>query len=346
MYRSGSYTAFYDKCSAVRALRVYLRPRFSLHRTENDTCDHSNVAATAIWSEDIRDIILQKFLHQAHVFFDDAFRCMHGCEKRCKHDENETQINDYVMSLIETVRESVERLNIRGSPPMKYPAPYGGRLEWTLPGQTNLIVHLKDKNKIRHRKRWSQVMYMYYLLGYHLMDRPISRDRKEVIAENTYLLTLDGDIDFRPSAVKVLVDLMKRDKDLGAACGRIHPIGTGNQFYQYFKKMKRSSVGSQIYFFEIGPMVWFQKFEYAIGHWLQKSTEHTIGSVLCSPGCFSLFRAKALMEHNVMRKYAVRSTEPRHYVQYDQGEDRWLCTLILQVGYRVSAHFSICYVLF
>ena len=36
MYRSGSDTGFYDKCSAVRALRVYLQPRFSLHRTEND----------------------------------------------------------------------------------------------------------------------------------------------------------------------------------------------------------------------------------------------------------------------------------------------------------------------
>ena len=36
MYRSGSDIGFYDKCSAVRALRLYLRPRFSLHRTEND----------------------------------------------------------------------------------------------------------------------------------------------------------------------------------------------------------------------------------------------------------------------------------------------------------------------
>lgn len=31
-----------------------------------------------------------------------------------------------------------------------------------------------------------------------------------------------------------------------------------------------------------------------------------------------------------------RSDEARHYVQYDQGEDRWLCTLILQRGYRVE----------
>ena len=83
-------------------------------------------------------------------------------------------------------------------------------------------------------------------------------------------------------------------------------------------------------------MVWYQKFEYAIGHWFQKATEHVIGCVLCSPGCFSLFRGKALLDDNIMAKYTTESSEPRHYVQYDQGEDRWLCTLILQQGYRVE----------
>ncbi|XP_077266007.1 chitin synthase chs-2 isoform X4 [Temnothorax americanus] len=248
---------------------------------------------------------------ETHIFFDDAFCCMHGCVDLCTHDENETQVNQYVITLVETVQKNVENLCMRSLPPTKYPTPYGGRLVWTLPGKTKLVVHLKDKNKIRHRKRWSQVMYMYYLLGYRLMGLPIDIDRKETIAENTYILTLDGDIDFRPAAVKVLVDLMKKDRDLGAACGRIHPVG-------------------------VGPMVWFQKFEYAIGHWLQKSTEHTIGCVLCSPGCFSLFRAKALKQPNVMAKYATKSTEARHYIQYDQGEDRWLCTLLLQVGSRVE----------
>jgi hypothetical protein len=71
--------------------------------------------------------------------------------------------------------------------------------------------------------------------------------------------------------------------------------------------------------FAAGPMVWYQMFEYAIGHWLQKATEHMIGCVLCSPGCFSLFRGKALMDDNVMRKYTTASKEARHYVQYDQG---------------------------
>lgn len=77
-----------------------------------------------------------------------------------------------------------------------------------------------------------QVMYMYYLLGHRLMELPISVERKEVMAENTYLLTLDGDIDFQPHAVRLLIDLMKKNRNLGAACGRIHPIGSGNNPYR------------------------------------------------------------------------------------------------------------------
>ena len=154
-------------------------------------------------------------------------------------------------------------------------------------------------------------MYMYYLLGYRLMELPISDARKDVIKENTYLLALDGDIDFQPEAITRLVDLMKKNKDVGAACGRIHPIGSGF-------------------------MAWYQLFEYAIGHWLQKATEHVLGCVLCSPGCFSLFRGKALMDDNVMARYTTKSEAPRDYVQYDQGEDRWLCTLLLQRGWRVE----------
>jgi chitin synthase len=48
-----------------------------------------------------------------------------------------------------------------------------------------------------------------------------------VRAENTYLLALDGDVDFQPEAIIKLVDLMKRNPDVGAACGRIHPTGSG-----------------------------------------------------------------------------------------------------------------------
>ncbi|XP_025156938.1 chitin synthase chs-2 isoform X7 [Harpegnathos saltator] len=273
----------------------------SILRLDEDQC------ARRVAQKYLRVVDPDYYEFETHIFFDDAFELS-------DHDENESQVNRFVKLLVGTLDEAASdvhqtRMHVRA--PKKYPTPYGGRLVWTLPGKTKMIAHLKDKSKIRHRKRWSQVMYMYYLLGHRLMELPISVDRKEVIAENTYLLTLDGDIDFQPAAVKLLVDLMKKNKNLGAACGRIHPVGSG-------------------------PMVWYQMFEYAIGHWLQKATEHMIGCVLCSPGCFSLFRGKALMDDNVMKKYTTRSDEARHYVQYDQGEDRWLCTLLLQRGYRVE----------
>ncbi|XP_076028581.1 hyaluronan synthase-like protein kkv [Oratosquilla oratoria] len=255
----------------------------------------------------LKVVDLDYYEFETQIFFDDAFEI-------ADENEDEQVVNQFVRLLVASMDEAasyVHQTNIRIRPPKKFPAPYGGRLVWTLPGKTKIVAHLKDKSKIRHKKRWSQVMYMYYLLGFKLMDQPISVDRKEVIAENTYLLTLDGDIDFTPPAVTLLVDLMKKNTNLGAACGRIHPIGTG-------------------------VMVWYQMFEYAIGHWLQKSTEHMIGCVLCSPGCFSLFRGKALMDDNVMAKYTTKSSQARHYVQYDQGEDRWLCTLLLQRGYRVE----------
>lgn len=79
--------------------------------------------------------------------------------------------------------------------------------------------------------------------------------------------------------------------------------------------------------FDAGPMVWYQRFEYAIGHWFQKATEHMIGCVLCSPGCFSLFRGSALMDDNVMRKYATVSSEASNYIQYDQGRQNRISPL-------------------
>ena len=67
-------------------------------------------------------------------------------------------------------------------------------------------------------------------------------------------------------------------------------------------------------------MVWYQQFEYAIGHWLQKATEHVFGCVMCCPGAFSLFRATAIMDDNVMRMYATPPSEAKHYIQFEQGK--------------------------
>uniref|UniRef100_A0A8C6U1U2 chitin synthase n=1 Tax=Neogobius melanostomus TaxID=47308 RepID=A0A8C6U1U2_9GOBI len=264
------------------------------------------------------------FGFEAHIYFDDAFLDIKGSRGR--------HLNEYGKNLVEIIAEVYgifanldETMFIKRQQLPKQKiirTPYGGRIVVTMPHGNNIVVHFKDKDKIRHKKRWSQVMYLYYLLGYKLMtkyyvrwkrgeDEGSLKQEMEKEKHNTYLLALDGDTDFQPCAVVLLVDRLKMYPRVGAACGRIHPTGSG-------------------------PVVWFQKFEYAISHWLQKTAEHVIGCVLCSPGCFSLFRAEALMDDNVMKKYSNKSTEASQYVQYDQGEDRWLCTLLLKQGWRVE----------
>ena len=89
----------------------------------------------------------------AHVLFDDAF-------EMSDENENEQVVNSFVKDLVENVEVAasyVHRTNVRIRPPKKIPTPYGGRLVWTLPGKTKIICHLKNKDKIRHKKRWSQV---------------------------------------------------------------------------------------------------------------------------------------------------------------------------------------------
>lgn len=63
--------------------------------------------------------------------------------------------------------------------------------------------------------------------------------------ENTYILATDADVKFTPDDVMALMDLMSRNPRIAAACGRTRPMG-------------------------VGPLVWYQVFDYAIGHWLLK----------------------------------------------------------------------------
>ena len=70
-------------------------------------------------------------------------------------------------------------------------------------------------------------MYMYYMLGKRLYASIKDNVEKQERADNTYLLALDGDVDFQPTALQLLVDLMKKDPQVAAACGRIHPTGSG-----------------------------------------------------------------------------------------------------------------------
>jgi chitin synthase len=107
---------------------------------------------------------LTHFAISAHIFFDDAFEIS-------DHNDDDSQVNRFVKLLIETIDEAathVHETTIRLRPPKKYPAPYGGRLVWTLPGKTKMVAHLKDKSKIRHRKRWSQVCATCHYILYQI----------------------------------------------------------------------------------------------------------------------------------------------------------------------------------
>ncbi|XP_076466912.1 chitin synthase chs-2-like [Babylonia areolata] len=281
--------------------------------------DMNQTAETILVKRGIDSGKVYKF--EAHIFFDDAYEGRQGRRKPNSYARDFVSLLDVCVSEVLGVPAMLQT-------PVKTRTPYGLRVSWTMPGRNPLVVHFKDSLKIRNKKRWSQVMYMYYLLGFNLLEKnqdaftsPSSTSRGLSVhnlpsnvlhqAERTFILALDGDVDFRPRAVHLLVDRMKKNPQVAAACGRIKPLGTG-------------------------PVVWYQRFEYAIGHWLQKTAEDVFGCVLCAPGCFSLFRARSLLDDNVVRRYASEAATARHTLQYDQGEDRWLCTLLLQQGYRIE----------
>lgn len=78
-------------------------------------------------------------------------------------------------------------------------------------------------------------MYLYYLLTFKMNEvreevknnNQKLGDSMEKFTSNTFILALDGDVDFKPEAVTLLLDRMKKNPLVGAACGRIHPIGAG-----------------------------------------------------------------------------------------------------------------------
>ncbi|KAI9554333.1 hypothetical protein GHT06_019605 [Daphnia sinensis] len=238
--------------------------------------------------------------YDTHIFFDDAF------QSGVKDSDASKVVNQFVNEFILMVDKVNSQWTNSTSPLTSTVSvtPYGGRMVWILPGKTKMTVHLKDKTKIRIKKRWSQVMYIDYLIRYEMENC--------LDMTNVLLLTLDGDMKFRPKAVHTLVDLMNSQKDIGIVCNRSHPIGSA------------------------GATVWYQIFEYAIGFWLLKPSEDLLGSILCASGCFSIIRASVLLDEEIMNKFTALSEEAHHMIQRDQGEDRWLCTLLIKRGYRLA----------
>jgi len=99
-----------------------------------------------------------EFSFKVHILFDDAF--VDKTSSVNGQTITERVVNQFVKQFTEVIDEAashVHECNIRLKTPTLTPTPYGGQLVWTLPGLNKLFVHLKDKNLIRHKKRWSQV---------------------------------------------------------------------------------------------------------------------------------------------------------------------------------------------
>ena len=185
--------------------------------------------------------------------------------------------------------------------------PYGGRLEFEMPTNgTPLIIHMKDGKLVKNKKRWSQIMYMYYFLQFRLSQKD---DQAKLDTKDAYILCTDADVCFRAHDVQQLLSVLCRDDSIGAVCARTYCLGSG-------------------------PIVWYQMFDYAVGHWFQKTAEHVLGTVMCCPGCFSLYRIEALRD--TLIEYGSHVTEAVEFLTKDMGEDRWLCTLMVLAGWRLE----------
>ena len=92
--------------------------------------------------------------------------------------------------------------------------------------------------------------------------------------DQSFILTTDADVKFTHESVEALIEQIIEDPGVGAVCARTHPMGSG-------------------------PIVWYQIFDYAIGHWFQKvCISFTLSVDVTKVICFSL--QKIVDSHQAM----------------------------------------------
>ena len=225
---------------------------------------------------------------ESHIFFDGA---LVG-----------TKLQKFGLQLLSLLKDTLN-VKVEAGEKTKKKTPYGMRLKYKINNKMPFYIHFKDKHRVKPKKRWSQILYMNYVINYRIKSNP------NLKPENVFILTTDADIDYSPKSANLLLDMLESNPKVGAVCARTHPMGSG-------------------------PLYWYQMFDYAVGHWFQKPAEHLLGCVLCSPGCFSVFRCSALEE--VLETYSSEATSGMEFLMKDMGEDRWLCTLLIEKGWRLE----------
>ncbi|XP_055338625.1 chitin synthase chs-2-like [Paramacrobiotus metropolitanus] len=272
----------------------------SILRVDEEQCARRNALRFLIESDP------DYFEFESHMFFEKAF-VMDSLR-------GDRTLDKQLARLITTFQEAaanVHEFPVTLRPPRKVTTPYGGQLQWVLPGGNRCTIHFKDTNLIRAGERWSEVMALYYVLGHKIMQTPADTNKKEQFADSSYVLFTSGTVRFKPHAVTKLLDILKQGNHIGAATCRIRPVGTG-------------------------PLVWYQMFEYAMRYWMDRSTEHMLGSLLRIRTGFTMFRAAALMDDNVIKKFAMIPDDSKEFIQFRLGNEQWLCSLLLKQGYKVE----------
>jgi hypothetical protein len=78
-------------------------------------------------------------------------------------DMHITDFGSQLVSLLES------KLGVTAKEANAYTTPYGAQLNWVLPGGMPFFIHLKDSSKVKPKKRWSQIMYMSYVLNFRVL---------------------------------------------------------------------------------------------------------------------------------------------------------------------------------
>ena len=100
-------------------------------------------------------------MFECHIWFDDGV-----CDKTLKA---------FALQLISLLPRALQ-IDLESA--TKVQTPYGMELKWTLPGGLPFHIHLKDTFKVRNKKRWSQVMYMSYVLDHKEKGKEIFKADK------------------------------------------------------------------------------------------------------------------------------------------------------------------------
>jgi chitin synthase len=86
---------------------------------------------------------------EAHIFMDNGTSDLH--------------LTDFASQLISLLED---KMGVTAKDANAFMTPYGVQLNWILPKGMPFFIHLKDSAKVKPKKRWSQVMYMSYVLNF------------------------------------------------------------------------------------------------------------------------------------------------------------------------------------